>query len=251
MLGVAMNQTIQMMQQHKSDRSYTDQPVDEAQLDAIVRAAYQGPTSINSQQVSLVVVRDPARRARLAEIAGGQPWVAKAPVFICVVADLHKTALGLKRCGAEQVTHLSVEGLLAGVLDAGITLGNLMTAARSLGLGVVPIGGIRRDPMAVVELLKLPKLCFPVNGVCIGHVEKPALVKPRLPMSTFRHDEAYSEAGMDAAIEAYDAELMAFWKAQGRAKGQPWSESVASAYANVYYDQVKQAVVSQGFTLER
>ena len=70
-------------------------------------------------------------------------------------------------------------------------------------------------------------------------------------MSTFRHDEAYSEAGMDAAIEAYDAELMAFWKAQGRAKGQPWSESVASAYANVYYDQVKQAVVSQGFTLER
>jgi FMN reductase [NAD(P)H] len=246
-----MNQTLETMLQHKSDRSYTSQPVGEAQLDLIVRAAYQGPTSINSQQVSLVVVRDPARRARLAEIAGGQPWVAQAPVFICVVVDLHKTAQGLKSRGVEQQTHLSVEGLVAGVLDAGIALGNLMTAAHSLGLGVVPIGGIRRDPLAVAELLKLPKLCFPVNGVCIGHVDKPALAKPRLAISTFRHDEAYSSAGLDAAIAAYDAELMAFWQAQGRANGQPWSESVAGAYKQVYYTKVKEAVIRQGFTLER
>jgi FMN reductase [NAD(P)H] len=225
--------------------------VDEAQLDAIVRAAYQGPTSVNSQQVSLVVVRDPATRARLAQIAGGQPWVAKAPVFICVVVDLHKTDTGLRGLGIQQLTQTSVEGLVAGVLDAGIALGNLMTAAHSLGLGVVPIGGIRRDPLAVVELLHLPALCFPVNGLCLGHVDQPAQVKPRLDIGTFRHDEAYSDAGLAEAIRTYDAQLMAFWKAEGRAEGQPWSQSVSGPYKQVYYSKMKEAVIRQGFTLEK
>ena len=61
---------IRLQHGHHSARAYADQPVDDDQLDAIVRAAWHAPTSIHSQQVSLVVVRDKATLARLAERSG-------------------------------------------------------------------------------------------------------------------------------------------------------------------------------------
>jgi nitroreductase len=74
-------------------------------------------------------------------------------VFIAVIPDLYKTGLGVKRAGAEQVFQRSLEGIMAAVNDAGIAMATLMTAARAFGLGVVPIGGIRRDPQAMIDLL--------------------------------------------------------------------------------------------------
>ena len=135
-----MNSTLETLNAHRSIRAYTDQPVDDATLDALISAVQWGPTSINGQQVSLVVTRDPERRKRISEISWGQPWIEQAPVFITVVMDFHKTAQAVEKTGKTQLIHESVEGILVGAVDAGITLGNLMTAAESLGLGASPIG---------------------------------------------------------------------------------------------------------------
>jgi len=242
---------LDILDAHKSERAFTDQPVADPILDRVIQAAWHGPTSVNGQQTSIVVVRDPARRAQLAQIAGGQPWVAHAPVFLVVVVDFHKPWLALHRRGIEQQAHASVEGLVAGVLDAGIVLGRLMVAAQSSGLGIVPVGGIRRDPLAVVQLLGLPKLTFPVNGLCIGHVAQPAAQKPRLPITTFRHDEHYRTEGMTEAFDAYDRELLTHWQATGRGNGEAWTDSIAGFYSKVYFPAMKAAVESQGFRLDR
>lgn len=242
-----MNETLKLQHTHRSDRSFTDAPISDAQLDAIVEAAYRAPTSINSQQVSLVVVRDPARRAQIAQIAGGQPWIAKAPVFITVVVDFNKTRLGLEAAGEQQVIHESVEGFAAGAVDAGIALGNLLVAARSLGLGVVPIGGIRRDPQAMIDLLQLPAQTYPIAGIAIGHVDKPAHQKPRLPMASFRHDEFYHADAVAPAIAAYDEELPKYWQSIGRADGLPWSANTAQSYSKVYFPLTRPVSVKQGF----
>ena len=243
-----MNETLALLHSHRSDRSFTDQALSDADLDAIVGAAYRGPTSINGQQVSLVVVRDPARRARLAEIAGGQPWIAKAPVFITVLIDFNKTAIGVSAAGETQVIHESVEGFGVGAVDAGIALANLMLAARSLGLGVVPIGGIRKDAQAVIDLLELPMLTFPICGVAIGHVDRPARQKPRLPLATFRHDETYNPLAMSPAVIAeYDATISDYWQQIGRPDGLPWSRNLAGIYKLVYYRDTKPVAARQGF----
>src|SRR5512143_18394 len=130
-------------------------------LNAIVEAAHCAPTSMNMQEISLVVVRDAERRARIAELAGGQTWVAQAPVFIAIVIDFHKTDLGVRKAGKTQIMHESMEGFGAAAVDAGIALGTMTTAAESLGLGIVPIGGIRRHPQEMIDLLELPPLTFP------------------------------------------------------------------------------------------
>ncbi|WP_273429429.1 NADPH-dependent oxidoreductase [Chitinibacter tainanensis] len=246
-----MNATLELMHQHRSVRSYTEQAIEPAVLDAILDAAYKGPTSINGQQVSLVVVQDAARRAKIAEIAGGQPWIAQAPVFVTVVIDFHKTSQALAKHGIEHVIQQSVEGFGVGAVDAGIALGNLMTAARAAGLGVVPIGGIRRDPQAMIDLLQLPANTFPIAGVVIDHVATDSPLKPRLPRASFVHHETYQAADLPAHIDAYDQTLSEFWQSIGRGDGKPWSANTAQFYSQFYFPQVAPVARKQGFGFDQ
>lgn len=243
-----MNDTLELMQSHRSIRSYSDEPVSDDMLDRIIRAAWHGPTSMNAQEISLVVVRDAGKRARIAELAGGQPWIAQAPVFITLVIDFHKTELGVRKAGQTQIIQESMEGFGVAAVDAGIALGNLMTAARSLGLGIVPIGSIRRNPQAMIDLLELPPLTFPLVGLCIGHIKNdaPGSIKPRMDISTFRHDERYDASGYAAAIDAYDETLTHYWKNVARSEGLPWSVALASRLHTVYFPQVKPVAAMQG-----
>lgn len=241
-----MNETLRIQQAHRSIRSYKADPVSDEMLARIVAAAHQAPTSMNAQEISLVVVRDAAKRARIAALAGGQPWIAQAPVFIAVVIDFHKTDLGVRKAGNTQIIHESMEGFGVAAVDAGIVLGTLITAAESLGLGVVPIGGIRRNPQGMIALLELPPLTFPLLGLCIGHIKDDVPVKPRMDIETFRHDERYDASGYPAAIDAYDAAIMEYWNRLGRSDGMSWSGTLASRLHTVYFPQVKPVAAMQG-----
>jgi FMN reductase [NAD(P)H] len=244
-----MNETVRLLQAHHSSRSYKSDPIPEEILDAIIESAHRAPTSSNSQQISLVVVRDAASRARIAEIAGGQPWIAQAPVFIAVVADFYKTGLGVEKAGAEQVFQRSLEAIISAVSDAGIAMATLMTAARALGLGIVPIGGIRRDSQAMIDLLELPRETFPVGGVVLGYVSEEATQKPRLPIGSFRHEEKYHPEALKPAIDAYDLTIQEYWRKIGRTDGLAWSANMAQNYSS-FSRYLKAVAQRQGFTIE-
>ena len=203
-----MNTIIDLFNDHKSERSFTDTAIDDATLERIISTAYRAPTSVHSQQVSVIVTRDAKKRAQISQIAGGQPWIAKAPVFITFVLDMHKTQIGMSLAGKEQVAHQSIESLVAGATDVGIALGSVMAAARSEGLGIVPIGGIRLHPEVLIDLLELPEHTFPVAGVVIGHIDVPSHPKPRLPLETFRHHEVYGTDGLETKITRYNQQMI-------------------------------------------
>lgn len=246
-----MNSVIENFISHKSERSFTDRPVEDDVLNSIISAAYHAPTSVNSQQVSVIVTRDAAIRAKIAEIAGGQPWIAKAPVFITFVLDMHKSQAAMAAIDQSQVAHQSIESIVSGSTDVGIALGSVMAAARSSGLGIVPIGGIRRDPQALISLLELPDLTFPVAGVVIGHVDQPAHMKPRLPLATFRHEEVYQREDLEQHIANYNDVMVKHWKDTGRNDGESWSESVSGYYKNIYFPDVLSALKKQGFGTDK
>jgi FMN reductase [NAD(P)H] len=246
-----MNETLALQFTHRSDRSFSTAPISDDQLENIIEAAWHAPSSMNAQHVSLVVVRNAAKRARIAELAGGQPWIAEAPVFITVIVDFNKTSIGLQSVGATQHIHESVDGFAAGAVDAGIALGNLMLAARSLGLGVVAIGGLRRNPQEMIDLLELPALTYPIAGVAIGHIATPAQPKPRLPLASFRHDERYHAEAIAPAIATYDKVLPEYWHSIGRADGLPWSANLAKPYSQGFYRATKPVAARQGFVQEQ
>ncbi|HEU0234001.1 MAG TPA: NADPH-dependent oxidoreductase [Gallionella sp.] len=241
-----MNETLRIQQAHRSIRSYKPGPVSDAMLDQIIAAAHRAPTSMNAQEISLIVVRDAEKRARIAELCGGQAWIAQAPVFIVIAIDFHKTDLGVRKAGQAQIVHESMEGFGVAAVDAGIALGTLITAAESLGLGIVPIGSIRRNPQGMIGLLGLPPLTFPLVGLCIGHIRDDVPPKPRMDIKTFRHDERYDASGYPAAIDAYDTEIMDYWKQIGRSDGTTWSGNLGNSYKQVYFPQVKPVAAMQG-----
>lgn len=245
-----MNTTLQTIQNHRSIRSYKTEPVAPEMLDAILAAAQAMPTSVNGQQLSVIVVQDVATKKTLSEIAGGQPWVAQAPVFLVFVADFHKTSVAAQRTGNTQVIHESSEGLVVGTFDAGLAMGAAIIAAESLGLGIVPIGGIRRDPQAVVELLGLPPKTFPVAGLVVGHPADPSALKPRMPKSTFVHSERYQTEAVEKGVESYDATMAQYYQSRGD-KATDWSTQIGGLYKSVYYPKVHPVLKNQGFHLDK
>ena len=76
-----MTETIKIMENHRSIRNFTDEPVSEEMINAVISAAQHAPTSINGQGVSVIVIKDKNTREKMAELTGGQSWVAQAPVF--------------------------------------------------------------------------------------------------------------------------------------------------------------------------
>ncbi|MFA6014534.1 MAG: nitroreductase family protein [Gallionellaceae bacterium] len=240
-----MNETIRTQHRHRSIRNFTNQAVSDEMLNAIIESAHCAPTSMNAQEISLVVVRDTGRKARIAELAGNQAWISQAPVFIAIIIDFHKTDIGLRKAGMTQTAHESMEGFGVAAVDAGIALATMITAAESQGLGIVPIGGIRRNPQALIELLELPPLTFPLVGLCIGHIAKDVAQKPRMDIATFRHNERYDASGYAAAIDTYDATLMNYWQQTNRPDGTPWSANLAPLQG-VYFPHVRSVAAMQG-----
>src|SRR5690349_20429378 len=84
---------------HRSVRQFGPGEVSDEQLRALVAAAQSAPTSSNLQPWSVVAVRDPERKARLASFAAGQRFVAEAPLLLVWVADLGRARRLASRAG--------------------------------------------------------------------------------------------------------------------------------------------------------
>jgi len=97
----------------------------------------------------------------------------------------------------------------------------------------------------------LPEHTFPVAGVVIGHVDVPSHHKPRLPLETFRHDEAYVAEGLEEKIAHYNQQMTEHWQAINRTDGDTWSESVSGYYQHIYFPDVLPALIKQGFGVDK
>jgi FMN reductase [NAD(P)H] len=242
-----MNETIRTIQDHRSIRSFLDKDIDDAAIDEILKAAQAMPNSINGQQSSVIVIKGKEKKAKIAQLAGGQKWVEDAPVFLLFILDFYKTDLAAEKNGLTQVIHESVEGTMAGTFDAGLSMGAAIIAAESMGLGIVPIGGVRKNPGELIKLLNLPPYTYPAVGLAVGYPKDKSHKKPRLPFSTFRHDEEYHKEGMEEVIDRYDMEMEEYLKEAGREQEGNWSKYTSGIYQNVYYPDVYQTMKDQKF----
>ena len=135
----------------RSIRSYKPDPVEAGKLDTVLEAARLAPSASNRQEWRFVVVTDAEARAKLCEVAGGQQFVADAPVVIacCAETDEHTMKCG-QRCYP---------------IDVAIAIDHMVLAAWELGLGTCWVGAFNEpdtreilgipDEIRVVELLPL------------------------------------------------------------------------------------------------
>lgn len=246
-----MNEVINLLTNHRSYREYKDEPVTDEQISQIVNAAMSSANWINGQQVTIIEVQDKERKAKLAELVGNQKYVDEAPVFFVFCLDFYRAKLAAEKQGKEfNLPDSGAEALMIGATDVGIALGTATSDAESMGLGTVPIGGIRRNPQEVIELLELPEYVFPVSGLVLGHPASDPGQKPRLPVAAVHHKESYNK-NLKEYIDQFDDTFSNYMleRTNGE-KSAEWSGNVAVFYSErykIFADNVIPALKNQGF----
>jgi FMN reductase (NADPH) len=184
------NPVITQIHAHRSIRAYKAEPVPDTLIETIVAAGQRASTSSNLQLTTVIAVREADRRAQLAAHCGDQAHIRQAPVFLAWCADLRRLELACTHQGYTQETGY-VENFLVAAVDAAIMMQTAALAAEALGLGICYIGGIRNQPQAVIELLGLPRLVFPISGMTVGWPDAEPMLRPRLGLDAILHWEQY------------------------------------------------------------
>ena len=140
-----------------SIRAYTDQPVEQEKVEALLRAGMAAPTAVNAQPWHFVAVTD---KAKLAELAAANPrakMLQTAALAIVVCGDMTKALEGKAR--------------EFWIQDCSAAAENILLAAHAQGLGAVwtAVYPMEERILPVSEALKLPEYIVPLCSIVIGY----------------------------------------------------------------------------------
>ncbi|OUM69109.1 hypothetical protein PIROE2DRAFT_38542 [Piromyces sp. E2] len=249
-----MNPVLESLFKHQSIRKYKNQPLEDEKLNLIIKAAQAAPNWCNAQHVSIIVVKDQARKQKLAELSLNQPYIAECSAFLVFCADFYRTAYAFRKNGvrSEQTTNFieQLDTLFVSGHEAGIAMQNAIVAAESMGLGTVPIGLIRKPSLEVVKELELPKYVIPIVGLCVGYPDANPGIKPRLPPSAICFEEKYNVAKSEAGVDEFDVSYNKYLVSRdSNARDENWSKGLAEKYLQFYglYEDDYELLKQQGF----
>ncbi len=223
------NEVLDILKSHRSIRKFQSKSIETELLETLIECGQAAATSSFIQAYSIIRVTNKIVRSQIAELAGGQQWIEKAPEFLVYCADLKRVELA---CVNEGLGKLEghTEHFLAASVDAALVAQNVLVAAESLGLGGVFIGGIRNDPQTVSDLLELPDQVYPVFGMCLGWPAIDPDLKPRFPVSTILHQERYESENLTQSVSDYDKQLHDYYTSRSsNQRASNWSEQTAKA----------------------
>ncbi len=183
--------TEQLFTEARTQNGYLDQPVSDAQLQALYDLLKWGPTSANCSPARFAFVRSAEMKAKLTACVapGNQAKVQQAPVTVVIGMDLafHEQLPRLfphtdaRSWFAGKPAHIEATAFRNSSLQGGY----LILAARALGLGCGPMSGF---DAAQVDALVWAGTSVKTNFLCtLGHGD-PAKILPRSPRLGF--DEA-------------------------------------------------------------
>lgn len=167
---------MEVIKQRRSIRDYEDRPVPEEKLTRILEAARLSPSARNSQDRKFVVIREEEQRRKLAQSAGHQQHVAKAPVLIAAV-------------GTNPGYHMP-NGVPAYPVDLAIALDHMTLVAVEEGLGTCWIGGFSQE--IAKKVLNVPDGCTIAALLTLGF---PKTIPDSKPRKTFEGTVCYELFG--------------------------------------------------------
>ena len=245
------SETIETLLNRVSVRKFSDRPVSEAVVEAILKASFRAPTSSNIQSYSVVVVRDQAVREKLYPITGNQKHILTAPVFLAFCADLSKIEAAT-RLNGHTIDDNNLEIGLVSSIDAALVGQSAYLAADSLGLKGVMIGAVRNDAVATAEALGLPHRVYCVFGMCLGYPAEAPPQKPRMDYSTMVHYERYGalrdNRDSGQSLKDYDNALAAHYQGQGvKTTPDSWTHAMDARFVPQVREGLRAQLKALGF----
>lgn len=204
---------IKIIQDRRSIRDYTDEPVSENDLALIIEAGRQAPSGENAQPWRFIIVRDADTRDKLGAIAGGgsgrrftaeyvtekmqerftsmEDEEKKKRIFEKLTSGrvstfLAKAPLNIVVCGKKDVWDLPY--------DTSAAIENMLLMVTALDLGacwvIAPCIDIR-DEERLKALFDIPEGFKVISIVAIGHPTRPHKPRPRMERHELVFDEVW------------------------------------------------------------
>jgi len=206
---------IKIIQDRRSIREYTDEPVSEEHIEMILEAARQAPSGENAQPWRFIIVNDPATRKQLGAIAGGGSGRRFTAEFVTKKMQERFSSLedeAKKRAAFEKLTSGQVSAFLADApvsivvcgkkdvwdmpYDTSAAIENMLLMVTALGLGacwvIAPCIDIR-DEERVKALLGIPEGFKVVSIISVGYPTRPHRPRPRIPIKDLVFLEKWGE----------------------------------------------------------
>ncbi|NHJ13141.1 MAG: nitroreductase family protein [Candidatus Thorarchaeota archaeon] len=154
-----------------SVRRYSEEEVSEGDLEDILQTAVSAPSAGNRQPWRIVVVRDVARKKKLVEAAGGQGFIAQAPIALVIIAVPYESAERYGDRGSSLYVYQDTAALTQ----------NILIAAHRLGYGTCWVGAFNEE--AARGAVNVPGDMRPVAIIPIGKALGDIIRRQRRPLS--------------------------------------------------------------------
>ncbi len=169
-----MNDFIQMIRNRASIRAFTDEPLSEEMIQALIDAALGAPNGGNAQRWHFVFCTDKAKLQHLEDTQVAAIKAAGNPKMIALQESRNWKIL----FNAPLVVWITTVGG-ASAVDAGIAGESMTLAAQSMGLGSCFIGGASAvfrgaDAQQWKEYFSIPEGYEVHCGLAIGHPNQTA-----------------------------------------------------------------------------
>jgi nitroreductase len=202
---------IKIIQDRRSIRHYTDEPVSEEHLEMILEAARQAPSGENAQPWRFIIVKDPETRKQLGAVAGGGSGRRFTAEFVTQKMQERFSSLedeAKKKAIFEKLTSGRVSAFLTDApvsivvcgrkdvwdlpYDTSAAIENMLLMVTALGLGacwvIAPCIDIR-DEERLKDLLGVPEGIKIVSIIAVGHPARSHRPRPRMLLNELVYSE--------------------------------------------------------------
>jgi len=207
--------TMKVIQDRRSIREWTEEPISEQDLAMILEAGRHAPSGENAQPWRFIIVRDAETRKKLGALAGGGSNRRFTAEFVTRQMQERFTDLqdeAKKKAAFEKLTSGQVSAFLANAplnivvcgkkdvwdmpLDTSAAIENMLLMVTALGLGacwvIAPCIDIR-DEERVKALLNIPEGFKAVSVISVGRPTRPHRPRPRMPINQIVFSEKWGE----------------------------------------------------------
>ncbi|MBE7387280.1 NADPH-dependent oxidoreductase [Ligilactobacillus salivarius] len=219
------NETIKHQLNHRAIRAFKDQTLSEEQLTTLYEVARHTATSMFMQQFSILHITDEEKRKQIRKQMGNDD------------GRLHTMDIFFQ---AFQDTMLAVQ--------------NVINAAESMGLGIVPLGTVNDDPKAMLKVLDLPELTYPALGLQVGVPDQEPQLKPRLPLEFTTFENEYPRDFEVSELKDYDEIVQTYYDLRdANRRIDSFTNQINGKKLNTHQnkrDDIVEAIHSQGLALD-
>jgi nitroreductase len=208
--------TMKVIQDRRSIREFTDEPVSEEHLNMLMEAARLAPSGENAQPWRFIIVKDEAMRKKMGAIGGGGSGRRFTAEFVTQKMQARFASLqdeAKKKAAFQKLTSGQVSAFMADApvnivvcgkkdvwdtpYDVSAAIENILLMVTALGLGacwvIAPCIDIR-DEERIKDLLDIPEGYKAVSILSVGHPTRPHKPRPRMPMQELVFNEKWGDA---------------------------------------------------------